>query len=142
MRGTKAETKDYSDSIQEKSITSVVYVKKWMRTRHAIMFRLSNKVVQVNFHDHTEVVLNSESREVIYVNKRGERSICSLTEALESTNQEMSKRLKYTKDILTYTLSANQHHESKNGVEHKERKRVERKETDRLVKPEVPKDAM
>ena len=23
----------------------VVYVKKWMRTRHAIMFRLSNKVV-------------------------------------------------------------------------------------------------
>ena len=27
----------------------IVYVKKWMRTRHAIMFRLSNKVVQVNF---------------------------------------------------------------------------------------------
>ena len=26
-----------------------VYVKKWMRTRHAIMFRLSNKIVQVNF---------------------------------------------------------------------------------------------
>ena len=30
-------------------LTDVVYVKKWMRTRHAIMFRLSNKVVQVNF---------------------------------------------------------------------------------------------
>jgi len=27
----------------------IVYVKKWMRTRHAIMFRLSNKIVQVNF---------------------------------------------------------------------------------------------
>jgi polo-like kinase 1 len=26
-----------------------IYVKKWMRTRHAIMFRLSNKIVQVNF---------------------------------------------------------------------------------------------
>ena len=26
-----------------------VYVKKWMRTKHAIMFRLSNKIVQVNF---------------------------------------------------------------------------------------------
>lgn len=30
-------------------LIDVVYVKKWMRTRHAIMFRLSNKVVQVNF---------------------------------------------------------------------------------------------
>jgi polo-like kinase 1 len=32
-----------------KYVKDVVYVKKWMRTRHAIMFRLSNKVVQVNF---------------------------------------------------------------------------------------------
>lgn len=50
-----------------------VYVKKWMRTKHAIMFRLSNKIVQVNFQDHTEILLNSESRLVTYVNKKGER---------------------------------------------------------------------
>jgi hypothetical protein len=24
---------------------NIVYVKKWMRTKHAIMFRLSNKIV-------------------------------------------------------------------------------------------------
>lgn len=30
---------------QERKVKEVVYVKKWMRTRHAIMFRLSNKVV-------------------------------------------------------------------------------------------------
>lgn len=29
------------------------YVKKWMKTKHAIMFRLSNKIVQVNFTDKT-----------------------------------------------------------------------------------------
>ena len=36
-----------SDAIahSKRKITDVVYVKKWMRTRHAIMFRLSNKVV-------------------------------------------------------------------------------------------------
>jgi polo-like kinase 1 len=28
-----------------RKVKEVVYVKKWMRTRHAIMFRLSNKVV-------------------------------------------------------------------------------------------------
>ena len=35
------------------------YVKKWMKTKHAIMFRLSNKIVQVNFTDKTEIILSS-----------------------------------------------------------------------------------
>lgn len=82
-----------------------VYVKKWMRTSHAIMFRLSNKIVQVNFKDHTEILLNSESRYVTYVNKKGERSVMPLSQALESNDAEMTKRLKYTKDILTTMLN-------------------------------------
>ena len=84
-----------------------VYVKKWMRTKYAIMFRLSNKIVQVNFLDHTEIILSSESRVVTYVNKKRERMTYPLTTAMESSNQEMSKRLKYTKDILTHLLHAN-----------------------------------
>ncbi len=84
-----------------------VYVKKWMRTKHAIMFRLSNKIVQVNFQDHTEILLNSESRLVTYVNKKGERQTLPLSHALESNNAEMTKRLKYTKDILTHMLNNN-----------------------------------
>lgn len=89
------------------STQSHIYVKKWMRTKHAIMFRLSNKIVQVNFQDHTEILLNSESRLVTYVNKRGERSTLPLSQALESNNAEMTKRLKYTKDILTHMLNNN-----------------------------------
>ena len=85
-----------------------VYVKKWMRTKHAIMFRLSNKIVQVNFQDHTEILLNSENRYVTYVNKKGERSTMPLNQALDSNNAEMTKRLKYTKDILTHMLNNNQ----------------------------------
>ena len=37
---------DLSDN-PELSQPPFVYVKKWMKTRHAIMFRLSNKIVQV-----------------------------------------------------------------------------------------------
>ena len=84
-----------------------MYVKKWMRTRHAIMFRLSNKVVQVNFQDHTEIMLSSETKVVTYVNKKGERSTYPLSSAMENSNLEMVKRLKYTKDILTHMLNAN-----------------------------------
>ena len=78
-----------------------------MRTKHAIMFRLSNKIVQVCFQDHTEIILSSESRIVTYVNKKGERSTYPLSSALESNNNEMTKRLKYTKDILTHMLNSN-----------------------------------
>lgn len=73
-----AEEENNENHDQNKPAPGSVYVKKWMRTKHAIMFRLSNKIVQVNFQDHTEILLNSENRLVTYVNKRGERSIMPL----------------------------------------------------------------
>jgi polo-like kinase 1 len=102
----KEETKE--TPAKKEMSEDTVYVKKWMRTRHAIMFRLSNKVVQVNFQDHTEIILSSESKVVTYVNKKGERLTYPLSTAMESSNMEMAKRLKYTKDILTHMLQANQ----------------------------------
>lgn len=78
-----------------------------MRTRHAIMFRLSNKIVQVKFQDHTEIILSSETKVVTYMNKKGERQSYQLSTAMESSNMEMVKRLKYTKDILTHMLNSN-----------------------------------
>ena len=98
-----------------RQVSEVVYVKKWMRTRHAIMFRLSNKVVQVNFQDHTEIMLSSESKIVTYVNKKCERSTYPLNIAMDSNNQEMVKRLKYTKDILTHMLNANVNNNNNRG---------------------------
>ncbi len=75
-----------------------------MKTKHAIIFRLSNKIVQVIFADKTEIILSSENKIVVYVNKKAERTNYPLATALESPNQEMTKRLKYTKDILTHML--------------------------------------
>lgn len=95
------------DDPNNKKVLNFVYVKKWMKTRHAIMFRLSNKIVQVCFQDHTEIILSSESRVVTYVNKKAERLVYQLSNALESNNVEMTKRLKYTKDILTHMLNTN-----------------------------------
>ena len=105
--GASAPPEDDGGDIPKRRTTDPVYVKKWMRTKYAIMFRLSNKIVQVNFLDHTEIILSSESRVVTYVNKKRERMTYPLTTAMESSNQEMSKRLKYTKDILTHLLHAN-----------------------------------
>ena len=105
--GENKDDKD-KDKDKEKKDKPFTYVKKWMRTRHAIMFRLSNKIVQVCFQDKTEIILSSESRVVTYANKRGERTTYPLSTALEMSNYEMTKRLKYTKDILTHMLNMNQ----------------------------------
>ena len=108
----EGENKDDKDKDKEKDKEKkdkpFTYVKKWMRTRHAIMFRLSNKIVQVCFQDKTEIILSSESRVVTYANKRGDRTTYPLSTALEMSNYEMTKRLKYTKDILTHMLNMNQ----------------------------------
>lgn len=85
-----------------------IYLKKWMKTKHASLLRLSNKIVQVVFQDNTEIILSSESKKVTYVNKKGERIRSDLSSALESENNDMNKRLKYTKEILTYMLSNRQ----------------------------------
>ena len=52
-------------------------------------------------------MLSSETKVVTYVNKKGERSNYPLSTAMESSNLEMVKRLKYTKDILTHMLQTN-----------------------------------
>lgn len=82
----------------------LVYIKKWLATEHAIIFRLSNKVVQVGFLDRSELLLCSESKIVTYIDKKGHGSTHPLSSAMETQNREMAKRLRYTKEILTSML--------------------------------------
>lgn len=44
---------------------------------------------------------------VSYVNKKGERCTYPLTQAMESSNQELVKRLKYTKDLISHMMTSN-----------------------------------
>ncbi len=102
-----------SENIDEKKY---VYVKKWMKTKHAILFRLSNKIVQVSFLDQTEIILSSETKIVTYMDKKGQLSTYPLNTALDSSNLEMTKRLKYTKQILMHMLTAKSHGSGQSGT--------------------------
>jgi polo-like kinase 1 len=85
------------------------FIKKWVITSHAIIFRLSTKVVQVYFQDKSELFLNAESRNVIFLNRHGLTSVFPLSSAMESRDKEMIKRLKYTKEVLTTMLQGEKH---------------------------------
>lgn len=80
------------------------FVKKWTKNKHAIMFQLSNKIVQVVFFDKTEAVLSSKSHTVTYIDKKGQVQCYPLSNALDVPSQELAKRLRYTKDILVNLL--------------------------------------
>lgn len=84
------------------------YVKKWVRTRHAILFRLSNKTVQVVFFDQSEILLSSEARVVSFVNKDGQRSSHTLDSVFRNGRTDIAKRLKYTKDIMSRLINLQQ----------------------------------
>jgi polo-like kinase 1 len=82
------------------------YVKKWTRNKHAIMFQLSNKIVQVVFFDKTEAVLSSKSHMVTYIDKTSRVCSYPLSNVLDVPSPELAKRLRYTKDILVNLLGA------------------------------------
>lgn len=46
------------------------------------MFRLSNKIFQVNFFDHSQILLRTDTKEIKFKNKKGEEQILTLSEAL------------------------------------------------------------
>jgi polo-like kinase 1 len=85
--------------------TTFVYIKKWVRTKHAILFRLSNQTVQIVFYDQTEILLTPDSRYITYVDKSRNRKTFHFNDELIGNNPDFAKRLKYTKEIMQQTIS-------------------------------------
>ena len=73
-----------------------------MRTKKALVFKLSNRLVQVDFFDKTQIVINPKVGQVSYRNKIGDKSTYVLENALNINYPEMVKRLKYAKEVLGY----------------------------------------
>ena len=95
-----------TDPPQSFSLVPKVFVKKFISTQHASFFRLSNKIVQVKFMDRSELILCSRTKHIVYINKNSETLVHPLNTALESGIQDLTKRLRYTKEVLT-TMETN-----------------------------------
>ena len=84
---------------------SPVFLKTFLKTKYSMLFRFTNKVIQMVFMDHTEIVLSGDSKVVTYVDKAGKRQGYSLEEVMERPVAELGKRFKYLKDVLAHMLS-------------------------------------
>lgn len=84
----------------------MVFMKKWIKTKHAMLFRLSNGTIQVLFYDMTEVLISSEGKLITFVDKDKNRFVHSTAEVANKQLGDVSRRLKYAKEILSQLISA------------------------------------
>jgi len=94
--------------------TDFIFVKKWMNTKHAIIFRFSNKIIQTIFKDKTQVILHCLNNEATFIGKKEEKIKYPLNKIFESNNYEFIKRAKYIKEILTHMLNTNKKNKETN----------------------------
>jgi len=83
------------------TVQEMVFVKRWVRTKHAIMFQLSTRAVQVIFYDESEILLSPSNTHLTYQTQL-QRQTMSLDEVINFPL--ISKRLNYTNQIFQHIL--------------------------------------
>ena len=97
----KKEEENEEEEKEEEEEKPFIHIKKWMKTKHAVFFRLSNKVVQAYFKDDTQIIFDNENS-FTYVNKKGER--LQYDRELNSKDDKMIKKYNYTKECINHLL--------------------------------------
>lgn len=98
-----------SENVTKTSV-ELPHVKKWTRTKHAIVFRLSNSVMQINFFDHSKLVVNIPLGFTTYIDKdRVSRSF--FLEDIAKWNSsdeifgELTSSLTYCSEVIEHMMN-------------------------------------
>lgn len=100
------ERQDTATTVNDDNAVPMVFMKKWIKTKHAMLFRLSNGTAQVLFYDMTEVLISSEGKLITFVDKDKNRFVHSTAEIANKQLGDVSRRLKYAKEILSQLISS------------------------------------
>ena len=65
---------------------NLIYVRQWLKTKHAIMFRLSNNIFQVDFFDYSQILLHTEKKIIKFTSKKGIKEFVSLNDVKNYTD--------------------------------------------------------
>ncbi|RWS29690.1 serine/threonine-protein kinase PLK1-like protein, partial [Leptotrombidium deliense] len=94
--GEKPQTQDVDE------ITRLPHLNNWFRTRTAIVFQLTNGIVQINFFgDHTKLILCPHMGAVTYIDENRDFRTYrfSLIEKY-GVNKNVAERLRYARDVV------------------------------------------
>ena len=83
-------------------VNKLFFVKKFLISKNAILFRLSNKLIQIFFSDNTEVTFSTETTDFMFKNKKGEEEQESIQNAMSGDDNDLIKKIKVAKNLLIY----------------------------------------
>ncbi|TCD67323.1 Cell cycle serine/threonine-protein kinase cdc5/MSD2 [Steccherinum ochraceum] len=100
----------YEDHARTKGM---VFVQRYLRMKHVILFKLSHDVLQFNFYDHSKLIFSSEGLVVTHIDKDSVLTRWTLAELMALSlrppasdpqeakfQQKMLDKLKYCKEVL------------------------------------------
>jgi len=99
------DNKNVNNDNSEKS-SGIVFVKKWVKTNHSMLFRFNNKNVQINFSDGTQLLFYSNCQNIMYMDKSKQIMNFTIDEALKTSKKDLKKRIKYTQDVMKHVSSS------------------------------------
>ena len=88
----------------------VFFIKKFLISKNAVLFRLSNKLIQIFFKDNTEVSFSTETTKFIYINQDGKEINRDIQDAMNGNDKDLINKIKISKNMLIYFVKT---HKSK-----------------------------
>jgi polo-like kinase 1 len=96
------ENKSDDKMISISESNTVVFLKKFIKTQQAILFRLSNKLIQIFFSDKSELILSTKGlmNMAFYKSKTNEEVSDLIENIMNSDNEDLIKKIRYAKNLL------------------------------------------
>ena len=88
----------------------VFFIKKFLVSKNCVLFRLSNKLIQIFFNDDTEVSFSTETTKFLYINQEGKEINRDIQDAMNGTDKDLTNKIKISKNMLIYFVKT---HKSK-----------------------------
>ena len=88
----------------------IFFIKKFLISKNAVLFRLSNKLIQIFFNDDTEVSFSTETTKFLYINHDGMEINRDIQDAINGNDKDLINKIKISKNLLIYFVKT---HKSK-----------------------------
>ena len=86
------------------------FIKKFLISKNAILFRLSNKLIQIFFFDDTEMSFSTETTKFLYINKERNEISRDIQDVMNGNDKDLINKIKISKNLLIYFVKT---HKSK-----------------------------
>lgn len=85
----------------------LVFIRQFIKTKHAYMFKSSQKILLTIFENNVELRFDSNEEILSFIDTKGRKSFWPISSALNTDNRELKKHLKYVEELFKKILQQN-----------------------------------